>query len=208
MATGPLDAGQLESLRAERDALARRCEEAERRLAEVTAELAAARERLEQLEGGGGGFPLFDEQPEDERPSAGLSADGSDPRVLSVVLGATAVVAGMVAVLALINGNLFTPFGVVMVALTVGLAIGATRARPQPVQVSVRSGVVYIEKGGSTYRFDLRSDSTHVEVQGQPGDAFWQVRFLRRHMDPFVVDTDMVDPADFMRRLREYRPEL
>ncbi|NHA01506.1 hypothetical protein G5V59_21540 [Nocardioides sp. W3-2-3] len=34
-----------------------------------------------------------------------MTGDGSDPRVLSMVLGATAVVAGMVALLALINGK-------------------------------------------------------------------------------------------------------
>ncbi|HYG94307.1 MAG TPA: hypothetical protein VD859_12035 [Nocardioides sp.] len=208
MATGPLSDQQVDALRAERDALARRCAEAEQRVAELSAELDAARARLAELENGGDqGFSLFDQPPKEEH-RRGLSADGSDPRVLSLVLAAIAVVAGMVALLALVNGNLLTPFGLVMVALTLVLAFAAARTRVQPVEAHVRGGIVYIEKGGSTYRFDLSSAGTNVEVQGKPGDAFWQVRFLRRHLDPFVVDADMVDPEEFMRQLREHRPEL
>ena len=137
-----------------------------------------------------------------------LTGDGSDPRILSLVLGATAVVAAMVALLALLNGKIATPFGVVMIALTIGLAWGAARTRVVPVEVSVVRGIVYVEQGETTYRFDLRKPSTQVEISGRPGESGWAVRFPRRNLDPFVVDGSMVDAADFTRQLREYRPEL
>ncbi len=124
------------------------------------------------------------------------------------MFGATAVVAAMVALLALLNGNLFTPFGVVMVLITIGLAIAAAKTRVTPTEVTVTRGVVYVERAGTTYRFDLRADATQVDVDGRPGDPGWQVRFARRGMDPFVIDAGMVDPASFLAQLREHRPAL
>jgi hypothetical protein len=47
-----------------------------------------------------------------------------------------------------------------------------------------------------------------VEMSGDPGDRDWQVRFLRRGRDPFVVRDGMVDAHAFVRRLREWRPDL
>lgn len=194
----------MEALRAERDALAERCTAAEQKVAELTAELEVLRARLAEQESDS--LSLFEGSAEE--PRRGLRADGTDPRVLSLTLAATAVVAGMVALLALVNGNLQSPFGLGMIGLTLVLAYAAARARVKPVSVSVADGMVVAETGGSTYRFDLRSEATQVQVQGQPGDPYWQVRFLRRHLDPFVVDADMVDPREFMRKVREFRPEL
>lgn len=206
MATGPVGESPLDSLQAERDALAARCAEAEQLLDEAMTELAAARQRIAELESTGEApFSIFDAEPSG---SAGLARDGSDPRVLSMLLLATAVVAGLVALLALVNGNLDTPFGFAMVVATVGLAWASARTRVGAVQVSITNGVVYIEKGESSYRFDVRNEHTRLEMQGDPGDSYWQVMFHRRGMDPFVVDGDMVDPEEFVRQLREWRPGL
>lgn len=194
--------------------LRQRCTAAEGEVERLTAELAEARSalaRYEQEPGGdpaaaaaGTGLGLF------ERPSAaaGLTGDGSDPRVLSVILTATAVVTGMVAVLALINGTLFSPFGIVIMVLTAVLTWAALRTRVETVEVSVNRGIVYIDQGDTSHRFDIRGAKSTVEMQGQPGDSGWQVRFLRRGMDPFVVDSSMVDPHDFVRQLHQFRPEL
>ncbi len=216
MAIGPLDpestpppgvdaedSGRAED--AERDELARRCADAEQQVAALTAELEAARARLAELEADSA-FNLFTDEGGEAVPS--LAGDGSDARVVSVALGATSVVAGMVALLALVNGNLFTAFGVGMVLLAIGLAIAAARMRVQAVEVTVTRGIVHIQRGESSFRFDLRSDATKVEQLGRPGDSGWQVRFLRRNMDPFVVDAGMVDPAAFVAQLREWRPSL
>lgn len=208
MATGPVGQHREEELLAEIDEMARRCAAAEQRAAaaerraeELTAEVARLRVeadvRAEQ-----DALPFFGD---DGSPEPG---DGSDARIVSVALGATAVVTGLVALLALANGTLFTTFGAAMVVLTLVLAVAAARMRVQRSEVTVVDGVVRAEHGGSSYRFDLRSDATRVEVEGAPGDSYWQVRFLRRHLDPLVVDTDMVDPAAFMAELRRYRPDL
>ena len=74
--------------------------------------------------------------------------------------------------------------------------------------MSVGRGMVYIDSSSDSYRFDLRSSTTKLEMTGQPGDAGWQLRFLRRHLDPFTVDATMVDPVEFVRQVREWRPEL
>lgn len=182
----------------------RRAADAERRAADAEAELERLSAEVAELRDAAAPISIFDGAAEDHA----VRDDGSDPRIMSVALGATAVVAGLVALLALLNGNLATPFGLAMVALACILGYAATLSRPQPVEISVNHGVVYAERGGTTYRFDLRSEATHVEMVGNPGDAYWQVKFLRRHMDPFVVDADMVDPASFVAQLREYRPAL
>lgn len=197
----------MESLKAERDALAARCEDAEQQVTDLTAELAAAHARIAELEGAAETpISIFDGADADS--GQGLSRDGSDPRVLSMILAATAVVAAMVALLALINGNLDTTFGFAMILTTVGLAYAASRTRVMGVDVSVSHGVVYIEKGESKYRFDLRNEGTVVDMVGKPGDSYWQVQFHRRGMDDFVVDAAMVNAEEFVRQLREFRPNL
>lgn len=208
MATGPLSTDAAAALQAERDALAHRCAEAEARLEVLEAQLAEARARIEALEAADhGSLSLFDG---DTGSASGdrLTGDGSDPRVLSLVLGSTAVVAAMVAVLALLNGKLGTPFGLVMIALTVALAWGAARTRVVPVEVSFVRGMVYIQQGETSYRFDLRKPETSVEMVGVPGDPGWTVHFARRGLEPFVLDASMVDSAEFTRRLREVRPDI
>lgn len=210
MATGPLDHDEIAALKAELQALLRRCadaeqraEVAERRTAELGDEVTALRAQLDAAAAAPMSF--FDG---DDGSDPGLARDGSDPRVLPLVLAATAVVAAMVTLLALVNGNLMSGFGLVMAAITLALAWAAARTRVPSTQVTITNGVVYAEQRGTSYRFDLRNDSTRVEMVGGPGDSYWQVKFLRRHMEPFVVDSDMVDPGVFVRQLREYRPAL
>jgi hypothetical protein len=197
------------ALRAERNALLRRCAAAERRVDELAAELEVTRARLAEREAElsrpAEPISIFADGAEDAAPVAG---DGTDPRIVSLVLWATAIVCGMVTVLALLNGNLFTWFGAGIVLLTAGLGYAAVRTRVEPVTVHLTRGVVFAERGGTTYRFDLRSDSTRVEQRGRVGDGDWQIRFLHRSMDPLVIDATMVDPEEFLARLRAYRPEL
>lgn len=207
MASGPLEEQPTVSLRAERDALAARCADAEHQMTDLRAQLAAAHAQIADLEAAAAAEPMsiFDAA---ETRSAGLATDGSDPRVLSMILAATSVVAGMVALLALVNGNLSTTFGYAMVVTTVILAWAALRTRVMATQVSMSNGVVYIEKGETSYRFDVKHQGTLIDMVGQPGDNYWQVQFHRKGMDDFVIDADMVDAEEFVRQLREYRPNL
>lgn len=207
MATGPLEDSTVIALTSERDALARRCAAAEAGVERLTTEVQQLRRRLDELEASHrtAALSLFDDdQPAIDR----LTGDGSDPRVLSGILAATAVVAGMVTFLALVNGNIVTPFGLAMLLITGGLAWGAARTRVEPVAVSVVRGIVFVEQGKSSYRFDLRKPQTAVEMVGQPGDPGWSVSFPRRHLEPLVIDASMVEPHEFVAKLREHRPAL
>jgi hypothetical protein len=209
MATEPLDESPMDSLQAERDALASRYAEAEQQVTDLTTELAAANARIADLEAAAAEqISIFDGAGDLEPVGSGLARDGSDPRVLSMILAATSVVAGMVALLSFINGNLDSPFGFAMIIATVVLAYAAARTRVQGVEVSVSHGVVYVVKGETTYRFDVRQDHTLIDMVGEPGDSYWQVQFHRKGMDDFVVDADMVNPHEFVRLLREHRPNL
>jgi len=192
------------ALRLERDELARRLAASQDEVSRLTAALESSRAEVAALQAGES-LSLFDGDPQ-----AGdrLTGDGSDPRVLSMVLGATAIVAGMVALLTLLNGKLGTPFGVAIVLVAVGLAWAAAKTRVVPVEVTVVRGVVYVEQGESTYRFDVRKPETQVEVVGRPGEPGFLVRFPRKAMEPFVIDGSMVDAEEFLRQLREHRPEL
>lgn len=207
METGPLGTDPAPSLQAERDALARRCAEAEAEVRRLADELADARAQIASQGAAlddAHSLSLFDGESASER----LTGDGSDPRVLSVILGSTAVVAGMVTLLALLNGKLGSFFGLAMLALTIGLAWGAARTRVIPVEVDVVRGVVYVKQGESTHRFDVKKPETQVQVVGRPGDSDWAVHFPRRGMEPYVIDGSMVDPQSFLQDLREFRPEL
>ena len=208
MASGPLGAEPHHLPDTEQDVLARRCAAAEAEVERLRAELDETRAQLaaqqEESEVSGDRLSLF----EGPAQSDGLVGDGSDPRVLSLILGATAVVAAMVTLLAFLNDKLTTPFGFIMVALTIALAWGAAKRRVQPIEVHFARGIVYAERGETSYRFDLRRPETQVEMVGRPGDSDWAVRFPRRHLEPFVIDASMVEAEEFVEKLREFRPDL
>lgn len=206
MATGPVGADAGEALRAQYDALAQSYADSEANVRRLEAQLADAQARIAALEArSAGSFSLFEGS---EQSGGRLTGDGSDPRVLSIMLGATAVVAAMATLLALLNGNLMSPFGIVALVLTVVLGWAALSTKVEPIEVSVVRGLVYVKKGDSTHRFDVRSASTQVEQVGTPGDPDWELRFARRGMDPFVITASMVDAPDFVAQLRQWRPEL
>jgi hypothetical protein len=201
----PSGPAELRRLRAERDALEARALAAEQRAELLAAELEALRAEAEPVVDPDT-VSLFDDLPPDDTP--GRSADGSDPTVVPLALGATAFVTGMVALVAALDRGLFSPVALLMLAVTVLLAYLAWNSRVETFEVSVGRGIVYIDSSSTKYRFDLRSTTTKVEMVGRPGDAGWQVRFLRGQLDPFTVDATMVDPHEFVRQLREWRPEL
>jgi hypothetical protein len=147
---------------------------------------------------------LFDDPQPVDAPS--LAADGSDPAVLPMALIGIAIVAGLAGLLAFFNDR--TGFGIVMFGVTALLLWFASATWVTPVEVSVNRGIVYIDHGSTKHRFDLRNDRTQVEMSGEPGDRDWEVRFVRRGLDPFVIRDGMVDARSFVGRLREWRPDL
>jgi hypothetical protein len=148
---------------------------------------------------------LFD-GPEPVGEPAAAAAGGTDPALPKILIGC-AVVSGLATLVAFVSGSV--GLGLVMLAITVALLWFASTTRVAPIEISVNRGVVYIDQGESKHRFDLRNERTQVEMSGQPGDRDWEVRFLRRALDPFVVRAGMIDDAaGFVRNLRQYRPEL
>jgi hypothetical protein len=199
----PSGPAELRRLRAERDALEARALEAERLAEELAAELSEL--RAEQAVDPDR-LSLFDDLPPDDTHD--LADNVSDPAVVTLALGGTAVITGVVALYAAFDRGLFSPIALLLLAVTVLLGYLAWNSREETFEVSVSRGMVYIDSSSDSYRFDLRSSTTKIEMTGQPGDAGWQLSFLRRHLDPFTVDATMVDPVEFMRQVREWRPEL
>ena len=187
----------------------RRAASAEARLAEVVAELEILRGgSTPQQEPADGDFSLFQDQLMSQ-PS--LAADGSDPGVLPIALGGTALVGFMVVVLTTVNGRLFQPFGIAMMAITAALAYFAWQTRVERIEVQISDGgVVYVERSSTgALRFDLRSTSTHVAMTGEPGTTSWELTFTRGGgLDPFTVTGAMVDSTAFVQRVRTFRPDL
>ncbi|MDO9454977.1 hypothetical protein [Nocardioides sp.] len=195
---------ELAALRAERDDLEQRALEAEAIAEQLAEQLADAQRRLaadDPTE-----LTLFDGVTPAGRTGR-LAPDGSDQAVLPITLAAIAVVAFLVGVVSVVAKG---PTLLCLVAFVAagGLAWAAVQVRVTRVSIDVIDGVVRVVEGDSTRTFDLANDSVKVDVQGRPGDAYWRVRFYRRALDPVDVDDSMVDPADFMARLREHRPGL
>ena len=192
---------ELAALRAEREDLLQRVAEAEEESAAMAVQLAAARKEAADLALFEQSTPLLSE------PT--LAADGSDPGVLPMALAGTAIVAAMVTVLAIINNGIFDLFTFFIAAVTCVLAYGAAATKVVPVEVTVGGrGMVYVKRGEETHTYDLRSESTTVEITGQPGDGDWSVKLSKRFGDPEKITSSMVDPQAFLAQLREWRPNL
>jgi len=98
--------------------------------------------------------------------------------------------------------------GVAATLFVLTLSLWAIRAASPVARLSVHAGQLEVLQGGGRFVFELAGGSfTPIEVVGAPGDRDWKVLFVRRNMDPFVVDSSMVDPHAFMEVLRRYRPE-
>jgi hypothetical protein len=97
--------------------------------------------------------------------------------------------------------------GVAGTLLVLTLTLWAIRAASPTTHLSVHAGQLEVVQGGGRFVFELASGYTPIDVVGAPGDRNWKVLFVRRNMDPFVIDSSMVDPQEFMEVLRRYRPE-
>jgi hypothetical protein len=98
--------------------------------------------------------------------------------------------------------------GVAVIVAAAAIAIWAIRAGASVTRLTVHQGQLEVLQQGGRFVFDMSSQYTMVEVHGEPGERGWHVLFPRRGMAPFKVDATMVDPDDFMRVLRFFRPQL
>jgi len=97
--------------------------------------------------------------------------------------------------------------GIAGTAAVLTLVIWAVRAGASATRLTLHGSELEIMHGGSRSVFDLAQSFTPIEVQGRPDERRWRVLFLRRGMSAYVVDASMVDPHEFMRVLRYFRPE-
>ena len=91
-------------------------------------------------------------------------------------------------------------------ATTISLALWAARVLTPVVHLSVRGGVLLLDRDGDTWRCDLSETTVSVEVVGRPGQRGWRVVLTPRGLRPYVVDAHVVDPVRFTRVLQHYRP--
>jgi hypothetical protein len=71
----------------------------------------------------------------------------------------------------------------------------------------VVQGILEIDDSGKHYSWDLRSQYTPIEVFGRPRRHGWKVWLHRPGGTTYVVHSGVVSPKEFMRVLRQYRPE-
>jgi hypothetical protein len=98
--------------------------------------------------------------------------------------------------------------GLAAIVILATVMIWAIRGGASLTTLEVHQGQLQVVQQGGRYVFDLASQYTRFEVHGEPGHRGWKVLFPRRGMAPFTVDASMVDPDDFMRVLRFFRPQL
>lgn len=101
----------------------------------------------------------------------------------------------------------YLSYGITAVAGLVTAVVWAARASSTPTRLTLHGSELEIVRNGGRAQFDLASKHTPIEMHGEPGDRKWKVLFLRRSMSPYVVDASMVDPAEFTRVLRYFRPD-
>jgi hypothetical protein len=98
--------------------------------------------------------------------------------------------------------------GLAAIVVLATAMVWAIRAGASITRLEVHQGQLQVIQQGGRFIFDLASQYTLFEVHGHPGRRGWKVLFPRRGMEPFTVDATMVDPDDFMRVLRFFRPQL
>jgi hypothetical protein len=129
--------------------------------------------------------------------------------VVGAVAGALALLAVIVGVGVGLAEGFTAPLA--LGALLVGVLLGTVAVRS--LRASGHAGIaddgmVDIVDADGHHRFSAANPGTAIEVVGEPGDREWRVLFHRRTLPPVAVDATMVDPEEFLRGLRAWRPEL
>jgi hypothetical protein len=210
-ATGPTSGNAARELVAAK-ARARATEPAPKTNPEVEAEVesgARAVEALPEVEAAPAGRKVSKhDQVASEMPGVyRFKAKKTSRRLLTIALLIGLVISAYF-VKAAIDTKDTASMGLAAIVLLATAMVWAIRAGAAPTRLEVHQGQLEVVRQGDRYVFDLQSNYTHIEVRGRPGRHGWKVLFPRRGMAPFAVDATMVDPDDFMRVLRFFRPEL
>ena len=116
-----------------------------------------------------------------------------------VVAAATAF-----AVYTAVQDRTYASYGVAGLAFLLLVVVWAVRASTSVTEMAVIRGQLEIIRDGRFEVVDLASPYTPLLVEGSPGQRSWKVLILRKDLDPFVIDSSIVDPHEFMDLLRAY----
>lgn len=101
-----------------------------------------------------------------------------------------------------------TTIGISAAIIALTAVTWIVRGGTSVARLTVRAGTLEIRKAGQHASFSLSDSYQIIEVVGKPGSMGWKVLLRRRDLDPYVIDSSLVDPKEFMRVLTYYRPEL
>lgn len=94
------------------------------------------------------------------------------------------------------------------VAGVLTLVIWAVRAGSGTTRIVVDRGILRIQRGSSSFSFDLTNVQLDVEETAATGARGWSFVIHRRSLGPVVIDRSMVDPERFMTAVRRYRRDV
>ncbi|MEO9324146.1 hypothetical protein ABFT23_11695 [Nocardioides sp. C4-1] len=144
-------------------------------------------------------------------PSLGTTTDVEFPprmllrRILGGLTGVTLVSAAGAGLLAYDDPTTLT-VGVAGTLAVLTLVLYGLRVSAAPARVAIHAGQLEVVRGSTREVFDLTSRFTRMEVVGKPGRPGWKVLMGRFGRDPLVIDSSMVDPAQFTAALERHRP--
>ncbi len=129
-------------------------------------------------------------------------------RGFTLVAGAVAAVAGVIAILLALRGDLVSPGGlssaaVALVSVLLVVQLGALKR-----VVTLRDGTLDVVQGDARHRFDLTTEKTQIQMMGQPGDKDWQMLLARRGLSPVAIGPSEVDPEPFVEAVRQWRHDV
>ncbi|MGA8255392.1 MAG: hypothetical protein WB767_02335, partial [Nocardioides sp.] len=132
---------------------------------------------------------------------------GSAGLIGAMVAIACAAAVAVVALTGQLEDNIAVAVGLTVVALLAALFAYQRLGTASEVRLSADGQLTYVV-GGSEHTFDIAGDTTEIEVVGDPGDSDWEVRLVRRGLSPLSIGPRNVDPLEFTRALRQWRPTL
>ncbi|MGI8645393.1 MAG: hypothetical protein ACR2JD_03595, partial [Nocardioides sp.] len=146
--------------------------------------------------------------PPDDMPAVTEFAPRQGTRMIAGVLLLAALVAAATSAYLAWQERTTATLGILATLFLLVLVIWATRASTAPAHVKIHSGRLTVQQTSGIRHFDLASKYTPLHLKGRPGLPGWKVIIEQRDAAPFVISSSMVDPKEFMRVLRYYRPDL
>ncbi len=98
--------------------------------------------------------------------------------------------------------------GIAVTLWVLAAIIWAVRAGNSTARLSLNGPMLLVEHKGRREVFDLSSKWTPIHVDGNPNSMNWKVTFRRPEIGPYVIDSSMVDPTEFMKVMTFFRSRI